>query len=231
MRSPYDTVKGKITDYDPRTKEVTIKAYYDDPIMLCKREYRECLIQMIDSRPMSDKQRKACYAMIREIADYTGAGMELMKQSLKLKFLADEFQETADKIFSLSNAPMSLVAAFQNFLIQFILDFDIPTRFCLRDMAGDIDQYVYACLVNKKCCICGQPAQLHHRDAVGMGRDRNKIVHEGLLAFPLCEEHHMEMHRETDAEFIEKYHLNEGIPIDKTICKVYGLKMGKDEID
>ena len=30
-----------------------------------------------------------------------------------------------------------------------------------------------------------------------------------------------------DSEFIEKYHLTDGIEIDKTICRIYGLKARK----
>jgi len=231
MKTPLDTVKGKIVGYNPMTEELTIVAKYNDTYMLQKREYKECLVQLIDSRPLSEKQRRACYAMIKEIANHSGMGTELTKQHLKLKFLADDLQETADKIFSLSSAPMSLVCAFQDFLVRFIIDFDVPTKYPLLDMVDDIDSYMYACLTHKKCCVCGKPAQLHHRDAIGMGRDRTKIVHEGLEGIPLCAEHHTEMHTIGDETFMEKYHFNGGIPIDKTICRVYGLRMNKDELD
>lgn len=231
MKSPLDTVKGKIVDYDPVTLEMTIVCKYDDVYTMMRREYKECLVQMVDSRPLSDKQRRACYALLREISDYTGEGMEMTKQHLKIKFLADDFQETADKLFSLSNAPMSLVCAFQRYLVNFVIEFEIPTRFPLLDMVDDIDAYVYACLVNKKCCVCGRPAQCHHTKAIGAGRNRNTIIHEGLEVMPLCGEHHGEMHTIGIEAFFEKYHINRGIPADKVICRVYNLKSGKDEID
>lgn len=231
MKSPIDTVKGKIIEYNPKSGRMLIETVYPDWYLAAKREYKECLIQMVDSRPLSQKQRRACYALIKAIADYEGCGVELAKQQLKIRFLADDLQETADKLFSLSNAPMSLVCAFQDFLIRFILDFDVPTKFPLLEMASDIDSYVYACLINKKCCICGKPAQLHHVDAVGAGRNRRKIVHEGLLSLPLCADHHIEFHTIGEEDFFGKYHLDRAIPIDKAICKVYDLKIGKDEID
>ena len=231
MKNPIDVVKGRVVDYDPATEEVTIKARYTDIFTLTKRGYKECLVQMIDSRPLSDKQRKACFALIREIADYTGMGVDSTKEYMKLKFLAEDLQETADKIFSLSNAPMSLVCAFQRFLISFILDWDIPTKFPLLDMVDDIDSYVYACLVNKKCCICGKRADLHHVIPLGLGADRTNIVHEGMEVMPLCRIHHTEMHQYGKTRFFTKYHINRGIPADKTICRLYGLKMNKDEIN
>ena len=50
MKSPIDIVRGRIVDID-KHGIVTIKARYDDWPMLLKREYKECNIQMIDSRP------------------------------------------------------------------------------------------------------------------------------------------------------------------------------------
>lgn len=80
MKTPVDTVKGRIVDYDERTGEVTIKAVYDDWYTMAKRGYQVCLVQLVDSRPLSDKQRKACYAMLGEIADYTGQGKDPTKE-------------------------------------------------------------------------------------------------------------------------------------------------------
>lgn len=229
MKAPNETVKGRIVGYDERTGELLIRARYDDWVTMTKREFKECLVQPIDSRPLSDKQRRACYALLREISDYTGMSQEQTKELMKIKFLAEELQETADRIFSLSNAPMSLVCAFQRFLVRFILDWDIPCGFPLLNFVDDINDFVYSCLVNKKCCVCGARADLHHVDHVGMGRNRNEIVHEGMKALPLCREHHTEVHAIGQDSFKQKYHLNDGIEVDRTIAKIYKLKTRKDE--
>ena len=229
MKAPNETVKGRIVGYDERTGELLIRARYDDWVTMTKREFKECLVQPIDSRPLSDKQRRACYALLREISDYTGMSQEQTKELMKIKFLAEELQETADRIFSLSNAPMSLVCAFQRFRVRFILDWDIPCGFPLLNFVDDINDYVYSCLVNKKCCVCGARADLHHVDHVGMGRNRNEIIHEGMKALPLCREHHTEVHAIGQDSFQQKYHLNDGIEVDRTIAKIYKLKTRKDE--
>ena len=229
MRSPSETVKGRIVGYDEKRQELLIRAPYDDVFTLTKREFKTCLVQPIDSRPLSDKQRKACYALLREIGDFTGMGTDPTKEYMKLKFMAEELQETGDKIFSLSNAPMSLVCAFQRFLVRFILDWDIPCRFSLLEFVDDVSDYVYSCLVNKKCCVCGLPADLHHVDHVGMGRDREEIIHEGMKALPLCRLHHDECHRTGQQTFEGKYHLIHGIELDKTLCRMYGLKRRASE--
>lgn len=224
MKSPTETVKGRIVGYDERTGELLIRAPYDDWLTMTRREYKECLVQPIDSRPLSDKQRRMCYALLREIAAYTGDSEQQTKELFKIKFLADELVETGETIFSLSNAPMSLVCAFQRYLIRFILDWDVPCSIPLLEYVDDIDDYVYGCMVNKKCCVCGKPAELHHVDRVGMGRNRDEIVHEGMEALPLCREHHNEIHRVGEGVFLPHYHLNGGVILDKTLCRIYGLK-------
>lgn len=227
MKTPIDTVKGHIIDVDEHGV-MTIKARYDDWHTLTKRQYSECLIQMIDGRPLSDKQRKTCYALIRAISDYTGMGLDPTKEYMKLKFLTEDLQQTADKIFSLSNAPMSLVCAFQRFLVRFLVDWDIPCNFPLLDFVDDVSDYLYACLLNKKCCICGKAADLHHEERVGMGRDRETMVHEGMEVLPLCRGHHTIAHSIGEKAFKEKYHIPHGIILDKNLCKVYGLKTKKE---
>ena len=73
--------------------------------------------------------------------------------------------------------------------------------------------------------VCGAPADLHHIDRVGMGRDRTDMIHEGMEALPLCREHHREAHTMPDADFFEKYHIPGGIALDRTLCRLYGLKV------
>lgn len=224
MRTPVDTVKGRIVGYDEKRGELLIRAPYDDIFTMTKREYSQVLVQPIDGRQLSDKQRRTCYALLREISEYTGQDIHSTKEYLKIRFLADDFGETADKIFSLANAPMSLVCAYQRYLVRFILDFDIPCSFPLLEFVDDVADYVYSCLVTKKCCICGMPTDLHHIERVGMGRSRDEIIHEGMEVLPLCREHHGEAHTMPDDEFFEKYHIPGGIVLDKTLCRIYRLK-------
>lgn len=228
MAEVIDRVRGKIVDYDERSGEVIIRAPYTDIVAMCRREYREVEIRLIDSRPLSDKQRRSCYAMIREVSEWSGETPEETKQILKMDFWCGELLEMADSLFSLSDAPMSLVAAFQSWLARFIVRNDVPTKKPMLEYVDDIDDYVYACLKNKKCAICGKKADLHHVDAIGMGRDRNEVIHEGLEVLPLCRDHHIEMHTMGKKSFFGKYHINNGIIADKTICWIYGIKRKRE---
>ena len=232
MKTPVDTVVGTIVDVDERGT-MTIKAHYDDWPTLVKRGYRECRIELIDSRPLSSKQRRMCWAMIGEIADWQGdmrsatgraLAREFVNDARKLDFLISELGENADKLFSLSNAPMSLVAAYQRYLVRFIVSNDILTKKPMLEYVDDVADYVYSCLINKRCCICGRVADLHHVERVGMGRSRTEICHEGMEVLPLCREHHTEAHTMPDDAFFERYHLDKGVQLDKTLCRLYGLK-------
>lgn len=189
-----------------------------------KQNIKECIVEYKDSRPLSDVQRKMCYALINAIAEHTGNSTQDIKEYFKLEFWSSRVESLADKIFSLSNAPMSLVAEFQRFLINFVLENDIPTKRPLLEYVDDIDHYVYMCLIHKKCCICGKKSDLHHIDTIGMGNDRTEVQHEGREAMSLCREHHNEMHQIGKQDFFKKYHFNNGVKIDKTLLKIYGLR-------
>ena len=108
-------------------------------------------------------------------------------------------------------------------LIEIILEYGIPTKEPLYGLCDDLERYVYACLMNKKCAVCGRKTELHHVQAVGMGRNRHEIDHIGMLCLPLCREHHDEAHLIGNKAFEERYHLIP-IQIDQKIAKKYNLK-------
>jgi hypothetical protein len=118
---------------------------------------------------------------------------------------------------------MTTAREFISYLIDFIIAEDIPSQVSLIDNCEDIGRYVYACLINKKCCVCGKKAQLHHVQSVGSQGYRDKINHIGLEALPLCADHHTESHTIGQESFMGKYHLKPVI-IDKKIAQIYKLK-------
>lgn len=218
-------IKGRILDVTE--KGVALIEASINPTEFIRKKSKECYIDLIDDRPLSEKQRKMCYALTSAIADFAGESLENTHLDRKFAFTvekAEEIPELTERLFSLASASMSLIVEYQKYLIKFVLDNDIPTKRPLLEYVDDIDHYVYMCVINKKCAICGKKADLHHLDAVGMGRDRTQINHLGLEAMSLCRAPHAEMHTVGKQAFFEKYHFNKGVEIDKTICKIYGLK-------
>ena len=216
-------IKGQIVKVDEQTGIAYVKASIDVNKWI-KQGITQCYVDYIDSRKLSDKQRRMCYALINAISEWSGSDPEDIKEAFKLEFWAEKVETLADKVFSLANAPMSLVAAFQKFLVAFILENDVPLKFPLLEYVDDTKDYVYRCLINKKCCICGKRADLHHIDAIGMGNDRKEVQHLGREVMSLCREHHGEIHTIGKSAFFEKYHLDGGIECDKTLLRIYALK-------
>ena len=219
-------IKGKIIEVKENNSAI-IEVPIDDMFKFIRQETKECYVDFIDSRKLSDKQRKCCYALTNAIAEYSGESLEMVHLDRKFNFTiekAEQFPELTEKLFSLSNASMSLIREYQKYLVRFIIDNDIPTKRPLFEYVDDIDHYVYMCLINKKCAVCGKKAELNHIDTVGMGNDRTQINHIGKEAISLCRDHHKEYHDIGKASFFEKYHFNNGVEIDKTICKIYNLK-------
>ena len=230
MKTPVDIVRGRIVGYDERAGEIIIRAPYTDYFTLAKRQYAECSIQLLDGRQLSRQQRNLCYKLIREISEFSGMGLDPTKKLMKEKFIEDVEFEGVEQDFSLSNAGMSLVCAFQRYLVRFILDWNIPTTFPLLNFVDDVPDYLYGCLVNRRCCICGKPSDLHHCDHVGAGRDRADIVHEGMEVLPLCREHHTEVHAVGQKTFNRKHHIEKGIRLDRALCDLYGLRTNEEEL-
>ena len=176
-----------------------------------------------DNRCISAEQRRKAWALMTEIAAYQGQDKEDVYREQSAAFSIKNFESLQGHLFHLSTATVSEARDFINLLIEIIIEYGIPTKEPLYGLCDDITRYVYACLMNKKCAVCGRKTELHHVDHVSMGYNRKEINHIGMRCLPLCREHHMEAHSIGQTAFDAKYHL-EPIPIDEQIARKYGLK-------
>lgn len=219
---------GKITDYTP-SGDMTIQAKFDNLERFIKCGYSNVRIMLCDSRTITAEQRKKIYAMLEEISDYMGEFPDIVKKQMKLMFRLQKLEKMCED-FSLSDCSVELASDFIDFLVEVIIEWGVPCQQPLIELCEDIKHYVYVCLKHKKCAVCGRKSDLHHVDQVGMGYNRNEIVHEGMRALPLCRAHHQEAHTLGSNAFMEKYHL-EPMPLNKELCKVYKLKSSKNVED
>ena len=187
--------------------------------LLDKRKITECEIDIGDGRQITPQQRKHIYATMNDIGAWTGYAGEQVKATMKYEYIA----RTGNEYFSLSCCSVTVAKDFLTFLIDFCLENDIPTSENLIDRSPDIGRYIYACLANKKCCLTGKRAEIHHIDAVGAGRNRAEIVHKGMRVLPLCREKHIEIHTIGKDTFCDKYHIF-GIVLDDYLCQALKLK-------
>lgn len=190
-----------------------------------RRGFLKVEIILWDGRRISPEQRRKCYALLGEIAEYTDGirtaeTVDEQKRLLKMEFMLRRMEATERRMFSLSDCDMSTAREFITYLIDFIIANDIPTRVPLIDNCDDIAAYMYTCTMHRKCAVCGRPADIHHCEGsrIGAGVDRKKAHQLGREVLPLCRVHHTELHAMPESEFIAKYHLQK-VKLDEQLCK------------
>ena len=171
--------------------------------LLLKKCIRTAEIRLDDGRHISAAQRKKIYATIRDIADYTGYMPEEEKEWLKYLHIS----RTGDAYFSLSTCSMDTAREFINTILEYAIEHGIPLSERGVDRADDIGKYLFYCLKHKKCAVCGRDGEIHHVDAIGMGRDRKTVDDSNSRKICLCRTHHTIAHRRGMKAFEQMYHV------------------------
>ena len=219
---------GRIVKID-ESGAATITAVLPNLYHACDRKYDTVEIILPDGRRISPEQRRKIYALLGEIAEFVDGvrnaeTVEDAKNVMKWEFMLNRMESQERKLFSLSDCDMTTASQFITYLIEFIIHHDIPTRVPLMEQAEDIAAYIIACLVHRKCAVCGKHADVHHCEGykIGAGNNRNEVHHLGRKVLPLCREHHQSCHND-EKYFIEKYHL-QPVKLDKSLCKKLKIK-------
>ena len=175
-----------------------------------------------DNRSRTAEQNRKAWALMSEIAAFMGEEKDVVYKQLALDFTAKNLETLQGMLFHLSTASMSEASNFITMLVNLIIEYDIPTKEPLYTLCEDEEKYTYACLMNKKCCVCGLKADLHHVDQVGMGYNRNTKPQLGAMVMPLCRVHHSEYHTLGKTEFENRYHVVP-VPMDRRIAGKYNI--------
>lgn len=211
--------RGRIESASPQG--LMIRVPYDPRYVT--QQWDEVEVMIPDGRRISPEQRRKAYAIMGEIAAWAGMETEEVKLTQKHDFVQKHLEGLHKELFSLSDCDMTTAKEFITYLIDFVLEFDVPLKIPITDVVDDVQKYTYSCLMHKKCAVCGKKAELHHVDRVGMGNNRNEIMHLGRRCLPLCREHHIEIDHLGDVRFCERYHI-EPVEIDDKIAKLYRLR-------
>lgn len=198
---------------------VTIVAPVDKEYLIGKQDITECEVRFDDGRTITAEQRKKAYALINDIAEWSGHLPEPLKEYFKFDYMS----KTGCDYFSMSDCDMTTARDYISNLIDFCFMWSVPTKDTLLNRTDDIGKYLYQCLVHRKCAVCNQKADIHHvtGSRVGMGFNRNQISHLGRNAIALCRVHHQEAHQ-SERAFFDKYHLY-GITLDDYLLKKLNL--------
>lgn len=152
---------------------------------------------------INEEQRKKIYAIFNDIADHTGNITEAVKEAMKQMFTENSGYE----MFSLSNCSRELARDFIEFLIGWCFENGVPLVDHPKEYFEDIEVYLRLCIEKKICCICGKPAEVHHWNAIGMGRDRKTYDDSDHKKMALCRTHHDEIETIGRDAFEQKYHV------------------------
>ena len=210
---------GTVCKMTPNYTYIAVPNSEIDVMSLLHKNVSKCEVMFDDGRRISADQRKKIYATLRDISQWSGYDPEYAKEIMKYEYIS----RTGVPYFSLRDTDMTTAREFLQFLIEFCVEQEIPTKDNLIDRSPDISRYIYCCLVFKKCCISGKKAELHHVGAVGRGRDRDKIIHLGYRVMPLSRAYHTEAHTIGQKSFDEKYKVY-GIKLDKRLCEIWNVK-------
>ena len=172
-----------------------------------------------DGRTITPEQRKKVYALINDLCEYTGDVPEYWKE--KFKFMVETIFGIDE--FSLSNCSVTVGNYMILVILEFLFQHDIPFKTKTWDSIPNDFPKQMLCIKNKRCVICGKPADRAHVFAVGMGRNRNKIHNRNNYVMTLCRVHHQEQHNGDEMEFIKKYHIKP-IKVTEEVAKEIGWK-------
>lgn len=190
--------------------DLIIRIPKDIGYVITDKHIKSAEVRFDDGRSISGEQRKKAYATIRDIADFLGYLPEEMKELMKYEHII----RTGCQYFSLSTCTMDTAREFINTILEFALENDIPLSDLATNRTDDIGRYLYFCIKNQKCAVCGKGGEIHHCEGsrVGMGNNRAKIDNSKRELICLCREHHTILHSMSEERFMNMH-------------KVYGIKV------
>lgn len=203
--------------------QVTLQLF-DDPEELAKGEYKGRYFAYLEPwlpDTTTDEQRKHFYALIKDISDHTGEAPWVIK--LRMKYL---YMIAHDKTKEPSLARNKMSKKDARLLIQTVIDFALEHDIPLRGnyLPYFEEKQFFELTLKRMCWVCGRHGDLHHVQAVGMGRDRSKIDHTKHEFMCLCRHHHQETHQVGQETFMKKYSLQGGIKLMKEQLKSLGVQ-------
>ena len=173
-------------------------------------------VKVHDNREITSKQNALSHSLIRDIARYSYDSPERIELLMKYYY-----KGKTGETFSHRLATRTEANEWIHFLIDFVLEANV-------ELPGDYiylleDNYwFYSCLKHRKCCICGQYADIAHFQAVGAGKNRKHTDHRLLLLMALCREHHQLQHQQGVHYFVKKYRV---IPVRLEETDILKLKL------
>ena len=176
----------------------------DDTLMIDNGYPLEVELNVVDGRTITIKQRKKIFALLNDIYIHTGQPQNDLRQMFQFYL---EMMKGYDPI-SLSNCSVTVARELIEVILEWTFLHNVPLNYKTTDLLKEDSKFIYLTVMNRQCAICGKPkSDLAHKQAIGRGRNRNKMNHYGHEVLALCRNHHTEQHQIGIRSFNEKYHL------------------------
>lgn len=164
--------------------------------------------EFYDKDMITTDQRKHYFALVGDIAEFTGYPEKSVDSKLRYDFMIeadlDEFPSVAKNEMTRQTA-----SDFIEYVILYCIHNEIPFRKQQFYLTTDTSKMLYALTMKRLCMVCGRPgADIHHAtNLVGMGGDRRVHDHWNSTFMSLCREHHTQIHQEGMKKFCEEYYV------------------------
>ena len=175
-------------------------------------------LNIIDGRKITIKQRKKIFALINDIYMDKGQPQDDLRQMFQFYLQTIKGYDP----ISLSNCSVTVARELIEVILEWTFLHNVPLNHKTSDLLKEDAKFIYLTVINRQCIICGKPkSDLAHKQAIGRGRNRNKMDHYGHEVLALCRNHHTEQHQIGINSFNRKYHLeNSWIKVDDRLNKM-----------
>ena len=167
----------EIKQYKKANDGVYLKVFVQDKEILdeiMRYKTKTGNLKLDDGRRISAKQQKRIYLTIRDIANHLGYFEKEAEQ-----LLIDNFNISHNEnLTCIPECSMDLARKFLAYLLEFCLQYNIPLSDYAVNRIDSLESYISLCLLNHKCAIYGNNADIHHAldDKVQMGNNRRKLI-------------------------------------------------------
>lgn len=179
--------------------------------------------ELADRRKMRVRQRRLFFALINDIVQWSVMPQEYVKDMFYLQYSAYTGKEIS--LADNSKTSVSDVNVLIDLVIDFMFEWNVPFKEGYKQLPREEQYFIYQCCRHRRCLVCGDYADIHHLDTVGMGMNRDHINHTQKHVMPLCRTHHENYHQLGAEKFAELYHVPvNGIKLDAETLKKLGVK-------
>ena len=199
--------EGKIISFRDNmneTMDLIVRLPRDKVVLKELKRFVNCEVVLKDKDSITALQRKKAYAIIRDIAKYTGDTPANIKNFMKGQYLS-----VGGADISLADCSKTEAKEFINVLLDYVIEMDIPiNKEHPITLTEDIKHFLWKCIEQEKCCICGKEhSGVYSLEQIATNSKDIDIKNVNTKKICLCETHLEEFGKLGKKEFMKKYNV------------------------